>query len=355
MDDLRMDSHKLIFHVGRVNEWMKGKDIYPIFMDVSPTNACNHRCVFCGLDFAHPEKISFLDEKKFTAAVGTAAKRGLKSIMYAGEGEPLLHKGLSRIIKMTVKNGVDAALATNGVLMGRDFLEEALGRLTWIRVSIDAGSPKTYAYMHSCRPSDLGKVFSNLEYAVRAKKRRKLPVTIGAQFLLLKENAGEAVMLARRLQGMGIDYLSIKPYSKHPLSVNDAGSELDYSKMVPLEKKLAKFNKGRFRVIFRKHTMLKRFKPKPYKRCLCLPFWAYVSATGDVYPCHTFLGVKKFSYGNLNEASFTAIWKGARRKKIMKYFEKKMDAGLCRELCRLDEINGYLWQLKHPHPHVNFI
>jgi len=23
--------------------------------------------------------------------------------------------------------------------------------------------------------------------------------------------------------------------------------------------------------------------------------------------------------------------------------------------CRMDEINRYLWELKHPHPHVNFV
>jgi len=36
MDEYRIDSHKLIFHVDRVASWLKGADIYPIYMEVSP-------------------------------------------------------------------------------------------------------------------------------------------------------------------------------------------------------------------------------------------------------------------------------------------------------------------------------
>jgi len=353
MDELRIDSHKLIYHVDRVSDWLKGKDIYPLFLDVSPTSACNHRCVFCGLDFAH--KPVFLSKAVMAGMIKDAGRHGVKSIMYAGEGEPLLHKDLADIIGMTKKNNIDAALNTNGVLMNRAFLEKSLPNLVWIRVSIDAGTPKTYARMHGGRPGDLERVLENLKAAVKLKKKERYSVTIGTQFLLLKENAREAVMLAAILKKIGVDYLIIKPYSKHPLSANDAGTELDYTKMLSLGEELEKYSGGGFKVIFRKETMEKRFKPKTYDRCLGAPFWAYISATGDMYPCHTFLGVKEYSFGDLNKSSFSSIWKGKKRKKVMRYFNTKMDAGKCRELCRLDSINRYLWQLKHPHPHVNFI
>jgi len=354
MDGIRMDSHKLIYHVGRVNDWMNGKNIYPIFIDVSPTNACNHRCIFCGLDFAHKTKISFLRFDVLERMVKDASLHGLKSIMYAGEGEPLLNKDMPEIIKMTKSYGVDVSLATNGALLSREMSKKILKYLTWIRVSIDAGTAGTYSKIHTCKISDFEKVLNNLKNAVTVKKKGKLGVTIGTQFLLLKENADEAGILAKRLAGVGVDYLAIKPYSKHPLSMNDAGTELDYGKMIGMEKDLAKYNTKTFSVIFRGRTMEKKFKEKPYKRCLGIPFWAYISGTGEVFPCHTFLGVKKYSFGNINDRSFSSIWKSAKRRAVMEYFEH-MDARRCRELCRLDEINSYLWQLKHPHPHVNFI
>lgn len=51
MDKYRIDSHKLIYHVSRVNDWLNGKLIYPIYMEISPIGSCNHRCIFCAYDF----------------------------------------------------------------------------------------------------------------------------------------------------------------------------------------------------------------------------------------------------------------------------------------------------------------
>lgn len=354
MDELRIDSHKLIYHVDRVSDWQKGKDIFPIFMDVSVTSACNHACIFCGLDYSH-KNTHFLKTEVIKRMVKDAASRGLKSIMYAGEGEPLMHKDLAEIIAYTKKNKVDVSLATNGVLMNETFLLKALKNLTWMRVSVDAGKPETYAHVHSARKEDFKKLLGNIEMAVKIKRRNKYAVTIGTQFILLEQNAKEAEILTRTLKQIGVDYLIIKPYSKHPLSLNKVAKDLDYSKFLPLARKLEKYSDANFKLIFRKNTMEKRFHSKPYKRCLGAPFWAYVCASGDIYPCHTYLGVEKFSFGNLNQEDFISIWKGRKRKSVMDYFNNQMDARKCRELCRLDEINKYLWQLKNPHPHVNFI
>ena len=50
-DKIRMDSHKLIYHPERVAAWQRGENIYPIELEIGLTNACNHRCVFCAVDY----------------------------------------------------------------------------------------------------------------------------------------------------------------------------------------------------------------------------------------------------------------------------------------------------------------
>ncbi len=92
-----------------------------------------------------------------------------------------------------------------------------------------------------------------------------------------------------------------------------------------------------------------------YKQCLALPFMVYIDAKGNLWPCIVFMGQEQFSYGNLYNASFEEIWEGERRKKLIQEFSQMDLEKNCRELCRLDEMNKYLNDLRNPGLHVNFI
>jgi radical SAM protein with 4Fe4S-binding SPASM domain len=354
MDKYRVDSHKLMYHTGRLADWNAGKDIYPIYAEIAPAGTCNHRCIFCALDYLDYEP-NFLDTVVLKKFITDISKKGVKSVMFAGEGEPLLHKDIAGIIRHTREAGIDSAVTTNGVLLKQRGIDDIIKHLSWLRISFNAGTPKTYGLVHRTHPEDFNKVVDNLTEAVRLKRKNGYPCTIGAQILLLAQNYNEAATLAGILKKVGLDYLIIKPYSQHPLSKNRLKGTINYQNLMKLEKKQDKFSDGRFRVIFRKHTMYKLAEERPYKKCLGLSFWAYLSAKGDLYACSAFLGDERFCYGNIYKDPFDRIWKGAKRKKILKMMQEKWDIRDCREVCRLDEINRYLWELKNPPAHVNFI
>jgi len=162
-------------------------------------------------------------------------------------------------------------------------------------------------------------------------------------------------LLAEILKGLGVDYLIIKPYSQHPRSVNRLKSNLDYDKFLFLESELSKYSSKDFKIIFRKKTMAKLHEGRPYKECLGFPFWAYLASSGDLYACSAFLGDERFCYGNIYKKSLGAIWESRKRKEVIKMIRNSWNTEECREVCRLDEINRYLWELKNPPPHVNFI
>ena len=94
MDKYRIDSHKLIYHVDRVNDWLGGENIYPLYLEISPIGACNHRCIYCALDFMEYQP-RFLNRNTLKDRLSEMGSLGIKSIMYAGEGEPFLHKDIS--------------------------------------------------------------------------------------------------------------------------------------------------------------------------------------------------------------------------------------------------------------------
>lgn len=355
MDKYNIDSHKLVYHVKRVNDWLEGKNIYPIYAEISPTGACNHRCVFCGLDFME-YKPRFLDKELLNKRLFEMGSFGLKSIMYAGEGEPLLHKEIGDIILCTKKAGIDVAVTTNGVLLNKKLVDKTLGSIEWIKISINAGTKETYSKIHGTNPNDFDRVVDNLRYAVRARAENSYKTVIGMQLLLLPDNWQEVELLAEKAKEIGLDYLVIKPYSQHLLGKSTEYKNVKYSDYSHLSCALEKFNDKKFNVIFRMDTMNKWDEGKhEYDQCLALPFWSYIDAGGNVWGCSCFLGNERFYYGNINDDTFEAIWTGEKRKISLQWVNSELDTSQCRVNCRMDKINKYLWNLMHPVEHVNFI
>lgn len=351
-DKIRMDSHKLIFHPDRVAAWQRGENIYPIELEIGLTNACNHRCVFCAVDYTG-YKPTMMDADVLKRNIPEFAEKGVKSIIYAGEGEPLLNKNAVDIINFTKRNGIDAAMSTNGVLLTPEVSRECLSSLTWIRFSTAAITDTTYEKIHRCKKGDLQTVLSNMQEAVRVKREQKLSTTIGVQMLLLPENKNEVVKMAKELKQIGVDYFTVKPFSQHPQSGNIL--QVDYQEMLDVENELKGIATEEYKIYFRAHSMEKLICKRDYTECLALPFMVYIDSKGNLWPCIVFMGKDELSYGNLYEESFQEIWEGDRRKRLMDYFSKMDLETNCRELCRLDEMNKYLTELKNPGEHVNFI
>lgn len=355
MDKYKIDGQKLIFHIKRVNDWLKGKNIYPVYVEISPSGSCNHRCTYCALDFME-YRPKFLAAELLKKRLSEMALLGIKSVMYAGEGEPLLHRDLGEIINHTKNVGIDVALTTNGVLLKRNFVDYALENITWIKVSINGATRDTYAKIHRTNPNDFDKVLENISYISKLKYEKGYKCTLGMQIILLPENYQEISLLSRKAKELGLDYLVVKPYSQHPLSKTTKYKDIKYAEYLHLADDLSSFNDKKFNVIFRLHTMKKWDENKRiYKHCLALPFWSYLDASGKVWGCSAFLTNKNFHYGNIYKNTFKEIWESKRRIKLLRWAERKLETDNCRVNCRMDEVNRYLWELKHPSEHVNFI
>lgn len=354
-DQFRIDSHKLMFHPQRVAQWLAGEAIYPLYAELSPSGACNHRCTFCALDYME-YKPRFLDTAVLKKRLTEMGRLGLKSVMYGGEGEPFLHKDIGDIIVHTKRSGIDVGITTNGVLFTKELAEQILGSTSWIKVSLNAGCSETYARVHRTKPEDFDRVFQNLKEALRINQETGASCTLGVQVLLLPENAQEVELLAEKAKETGLRYMVVKPYSQHHKSRTQAYRDVDYAQFHHLKDKLARFQDKDFSVIFREQTMQKMKRTvRGYERCLALPFWSYIDSGGNVWGCSAYLGDERFRYGNIHEQTFEQIWTGDLRKANLKMVAEQLDPEECRMNCRMDEVNLYLWELTHPKEHVNFI
>ena len=351
MDENRIDSHKLIFHPGRVNQWKRQGDCFPIYVEIGLTSRCNHRCIFCALDWLG-HRNGDIDKTILISALKDMADHGVKAIMFAGEGEPLLHGDAPDFIKTAGEFGIKTALTTNGVLLDSKKAEAILPYLSWIRFSVNAGDAEQYAEIHGTRPDDFNRVMKNIENAVKIKNRQKLDVDIGVQVLMLPESIQGITSLAQRVKCIGVDNFQVKPYSKHPKSKNEiiVNDEI-YN---DFEKTIQSFESPSFKVFFRKHTIQRMQAGFGYTHCHGLSFFALVTTQAHVIPCNLYYERPEMIYGNLAQESFSEIWKGDRRKNVMETLSGK---GIkeCRKGCRLDAVNHYLERIKYPGPRDDFI
>ena len=298
-------------------------------------------------------KPNFLDTDLILKNLKDLFAKGLKSVIFAGEGEPLMHKDAPKIFNETKSFGIDVALSTNGALLTKEISEQCLQSMTWIRFSIAAATDEIYNKIQRGRKGDLQKVYKNLQDAVKIKRDKNLKVTLGGQLLLLEDNKNEAYQLAKNLREIGLDYITIKPfipskYSGHLISV-------DYSDSIEIERRVKELATDNFSVYFRHQAVKNLDIEKPYEKCYALPFMSHITAEGKIFPCVAFAGIEEFIYGNLYEKSFVEIWESAHTREIMNNFSGEFLKKNCRKACRLDEMNKYLSELKNPGAHVNFI
>lgn len=355
MESYGIDGHKLHLHPQRVAKWLQGDNIYPIYMEVSPSGSCNHRCVFCTMDFMG-YKPRFLDTEMLCQRLRECGALGVKSVMFAGEGEPLLHRDIAHIAETAKSAGIDVSFTTNGVLLKEDLAAHLLSVTSWIKVSCNAGTPESYSAIHRTQAEDFERVMDNMAHAAALRARERLACTLGFQCVLLPENVEGLPELARRARELGADYLVVKPYTRNPKSLASNYDDIHYNKYRNLAERLADEERKDFRVIFRNGAMRRwDLRQSAFERCLALPFWVYVDAGANVWGCFRHLGEESFRYGNIMEASFSDIWQGERCRSNMKYCAEEIDVSQCHVTCRMELINIYLWRLRHPEAHDNFI
>lgn len=353
-DEWQIDGTKIQYHPARVAQWLeaeddweKAKKVVPLYWEITTSAACNHRCTFCSVDAIGYPAILF-DETVLKDRMAEAQSLGVKSVMFAGTGEPLLHKKIDAINLSAVGSGLDTAFTTNGILLDR---LASLEHCTWVKVSLNAGTQDTYAAIHQTERKDWNRVWKGIRNAVK----RKGACTLGVQCVVLPENCYEMQSMAQMCADAGVDYLVLKPYSQGTFSLTHKYEGVDYKAMREYLQGVTELSTDTFKVIYRANAMGQEITGKHgFDKCNATPFmWCYSMADGRMFTCSAHLMDERFCIGNLNEESFQEIWEGERRRanwNLMKSFNIKK----CRLSCRMAQANKYLQDFERVQ-HIAFI
>jgi GTP 3',8-cyclase len=126
---------------------------------ISVTDRCNFRCTYCmpksifDKDYAFLPQASLLTFEEITRLVRVFVAHGVEKVRLTG-GEPLLRKGLERLVEMLAPirtasgEPLELTLTTNGALLARkarSLRDAGLGRVT---VSLDALDDRVFRAMN---------------------------------------------------------------------------------------------------------------------------------------------------------------------------------------------------------------
>ena len=320
--DLILDSHKLTYHMDRVNAWEAGERIAPVSVDMALTRACSAMCSFCYAMMQESQVRSSIKTKKALELVDDFAKIGIRSVSLVSDGESTLSPAYEPFIQHAAESGIDVGNGTNAWEWGPEKIEQVLPYLTWVRFTVAAGRPESYAQLMYKGPEHtevFDRAMKHIQYAVDLKRRKKLKVTLGIQMVLMPELKDEILPFAQLGLDLGVDYAVIKHCSD-----DEQGSlNIDYSKyegMHDLLREAETLSNEKTKVIVKWDKIRDGDKPS-YKRYYGSQFLLQISGSGLVAPAGMFFNARysKLHIGNYAEENFYDIWKSERYWRAMNY------------------------------------
>jgi len=221
---------------------------------------------------------------------------GVKAIQFTGGGEPTVHQNWETLIRFAQALFIDTALVTNGVNLRPK--SPAIYGLSWLRVSIDAGDPVTYAKLRRAPESQWTTAWKNIETIARV-----FAGTLGIGYVVTPENYTGIAACARLARDAGADNIRIGAvFSKEGLAFYGDGVRaiLDH---IQLAKEIETPTFKVMDLFGRRFSDLEGGSPK-HPFCGYQYFTTYIGADLNVYRCCNTSYTKHGLLGSLKTTRF---------------------------------------------------
>ncbi len=359
---------KIALHLDKVLNHLNNKPTDPITLEVDPSNACNHSCPFCISGHIHLSKFKgteffdrrMMDEKDLMSLCSDVTKMKIDSLTWTGGGEPTMNPHLKKAMKYINSNSkIKMGMFSNGSMFSKfDMFDTIVDTLSWIRISMDAGSANSYDKLRVTNKSNNFEiVVKNIKKLIAIKKKKKSKIVIGVGFVVSKDNYKEVIDFAKLFKNMDVDYCQYKPEivqiernGKLNKKKEQISSDFWLHKVIKQLDEAREILGNKFECnSYKLEDLLFDSKNygRNYKECIGSQFQPCIGADGNVYVCTNHRGHKEYSYGSIKDKSFKAIWGNMKKRKcIMNKINNTEKFSNCSQLCKPHESNKMVWQIK---------
>lgn len=196
---------KLFLHPQKLQQLLITDQVdlsYPISVELSLTNACNLKCVYCSdMELRKNQGTSSqIDIKILKSLFHDLKKGGTKGVVIEGGGEPTVYPYFEEAVTYAVEQGLAVGLITNGT---KSLSKNLLEKFEWIRVSLDATTGEEYSEIKGIDQFEV--VLENItRYAKYCR-------TVGVGFVVTKNNISQIENLVMRLRELCVSYIQLRP------------------------------------------------------------------------------------------------------------------------------------------------
>lgn len=281
-----MVSYGLSFF-GVLTRW----NVSPQFISIEPSNACNLKCPECPVGMrTSPVQVKNIEMKLVQKLLDELAPKLMYTTLYF-QGEPLLNKNFTEIVKYARRKNILTGTSTNAQVIDDNLAKElVLSGLDRLIISMDGTTPETYeSYRVGAK---LDKTIQAIQLINKWKKELdSFSPFLEIQFLVLKTNEHQLNEMRKLAKAWKVDKLTFKSAQLY-----------DFENGHPLLTSIDKYARYELRSDGKYHI-----KNPLRNRCKRLWHGAVITSTGDVLPC-CFDKDSRFVFGNINHQSFATCW-----------------------------------------------
>ena len=347
--------YKYLNHLDRLISVSQGDyTTPPVQVEVDPICVCNFRCAYCrsfnDLDAKHLWSKDFYENIFYDLKSG-----GVKSVTISGGGEPTLHPDIEKILFHCKKAGLMSALITNGSMLDKKNLRNAiLNSCEGIRVSLGESTAKEHVKCKKYKKENLFEtIINSIRLLVNERNSQDRNTLIGVQFIFDNNNYKGITNATKLAKEIGVDYVELRRLQfsdllKDKEAVNKKVTQEIQNLISDSKKKYETDEFIVFKRIQRKTLNSTDFECES-NICRAPALEAVIGADQNVYVCGGLRYIKKYSLGKIGD-SFWDIWESSERKEMLAKLKFKECAKYCgyKPYTILNEVIDYI-RKKQPH------